>query len=90
MALKPMRQCFPTFPFGSDFTPEEQALLPALQRLQTASSTKSRLAAFLLTSLWKGRATGDMQPQLRRLGLDSPKTFGERILRRLLATALRT
>ena len=35
MALRPMRQCFPTFPFGSDFTPDEQALLPALQRLQS-------------------------------------------------------
>jgi acyl-CoA hydrolase len=89
MALKPMRQCFPTFPFGSDFTPDEQALMPALQRLQMASASKSRLAAFLLTSVWKGRATGDMQPLLRRLGLDAPKTFGERVLRRLLATALR-
>jgi hypothetical protein len=89
MALRPMRQCFPTFPFGSDFTPDEQALMPALQRLQMASASKSRLAAFLLTSVWKGRATGDMQPLLRRLGLDAPKTFGERVLRRLLATALR-
>jgi acyl-CoA hydrolase len=89
-ALKSMRQCFPTFPFGSDFTPDEQALLPALQRLQLASASKSRLAAFLLTSLWKGRATGDMLPLLRRLGLDAPKSVGERVLRRLLATALRT
>ena len=89
VALKPMRQCFPTFPFGSDFTPDEQALMPALQRLQLASASKPRLAAFLLTSLWKGRATGDMQPLLRRLGLDAPETFSERVLRRLLATALR-
>jgi acyl-CoA hydrolase len=89
-ALAPMRQCFPTFPFGSDFTPDEQALLPALQRLQLASATKSRLAAFLLTSLWKGRTSNDMQPLLRRLDLDAPKTLGERVLRRLLAAALRT
>ena len=89
IALKPLTQNFPTFPFGSDFTADEQALLPALQRLQLASATKSRLAAFLLTTLWKGRATADMQPLLRRLGLDEPRTLGERVMRRLLSTALR-
>jgi hypothetical protein len=88
-ALKPVRGHFPTFPFGSDFTPDEQALLPALQRLQLASATKPKLAAFLLTSLWKGRATREMIPLLRRLGLDAPASFGERVLRRLVAAALR-
>lgn len=88
-ALKPVRSHFPTFPFGSDFTSDEQTLLPALQRLQLASATKPKLAAFLLTSLSKGRATREMIPRLRRLGLDAPGSFRERVLRRLLATALR-
>ena len=89
IALRPTMKYFPTFPFGSDFTPDEQALLPALQRLQRASSTKSRLAAFLLSSLWKGHATREMQPLLRRLGFDVPRTLGERVMRRLLSAALR-
>lgn len=89
IALKPLKKNFPTFPFGSDFTPGEQSLLPALQRLQQASSTKSQLAVFLLSAMWKGRVTADMQPLLQRLDLDKPKAFGERIMRRLLAAALR-
>ncbi len=88
IALRPTMKFFPTFPFGSDFTPDEQALLPALQRLQSVSATNPRLAAFLLTSLWKGQTTREMQPVMRRLGLDAPRTLGERVMRRLLAAAL--
>jgi hypothetical protein len=88
-ALRPIRSSLPQFPFGSDFTPDEQALLPALQRLQTVTATKPALAAFLLSTLWKGRPTPEMTPLLRRLGLDVPKNIGERLLRRLVSTALR-
>ena len=87
--LHPFRSCLPLFPFGSDFTEDEQKLLPALQRLQEASATKTRLAAFLLSSLWKSRPSPEMQPLLQRLALDKPTTMGERILRRLVSRALR-
>ena len=94
-ALKPLqsRGLFPPFPFGSDFSAEELALLPALQRLKRASATKPRLAAFLLSSLWSGglwsKPAPSIEPPLRRLGLDRPRGLGERILRRLLLRALR-
>jgi acetyl-CoA hydrolase/transferase-like protein len=88
-ALKPMKSALPLFPFGSDFTVEEQALLPALQRLQTVTTRKISLAAFLLSTLWKGRPTPDMTPLLRRLGIEAPNNVGERLLRRLVTTALR-
>ncbi len=88
MSLKTLKNLLPTFPFGSDFTSVEQALLPALQRLQSATATKRRLAAFLLPTLWKGRTTADIEPMLLRLGLDAPRGFGERMMRRLVATAL--
>jgi acyl-CoA hydrolase len=88
-ALKPLHSCLPTFPFGSDFSADEQALLPALQRLQSVTATKPALAAFLLSTLWKGRPTPEMAPLLRRLGIEAPKNFGERLLRRLVTTALR-
>ena len=88
-ALKPFGASLPLFPFGSDFTADEQSLLPALQRLQTVTATKSALAAFLLSTLWKGRPTPEMAPLLRRLDVDRPRNVGERVLRRLVATALR-
>ena len=88
-ALKPLRRCLPMFPFGSDFTSDEQALLPALQRLKTVTSKKVSLAVFLLSTLWKGHPTPDMAPLLRRMGVDAPKNPGERLLRRLVTTALR-
>ncbi|MDR3389814.1 MAG: acetyl-CoA hydrolase/transferase C-terminal domain-containing protein [Rudaea sp.] len=90
-ALAPLqaRGLFPQFPFGSDFSVEELALLPALQRLQRVSMSKPRLAAFLLSSLWS-RPAPAAEPLLRRLGLDRPKGIGERMLRRLVSRALRT
>jgi acyl-CoA hydrolase len=87
-ALGPHRERFPRFPFGSDFTAEELALLPALQRLQRLSARKTTLAAFLLSSLWKREKPQDA-PLLRRLGLADPRNPGERLLRRLVIGALR-
>lgn len=45
-ALEPARRrgLLPTFPFGSDFTPVEQRLIPVLQRLKTASASPTALA----------------------------------------------
>jgi len=87
-ALAPHRARFPQFPFGSDFSAEEMALLPAVQRLQTISVHKWTLAAFLLSSLWKREKPEDA-PLLRRLNLASPHNPGERLLRRLVIGALR-
>jgi len=87
-ALAPRRERFPQFPFGSDFSAEELALLPALKRLQQVSARKTSLAAFLLSSLWKTGSKPDDAPLLRRLGLDAPRTLRERLLRRLVVAAL--
>jgi acyl-CoA hydrolase len=94
-ALAPMqaRNLFPPFPFGTDFSAEELALLPALQRLQRVSASKPRLAVFLLSALWVGglggRSAGTAAPLLQRLGLDRPRGLGERVLRCLVLRALR-
>ena len=87
-ALAPHRARFPQFPFGSDFSAEEMALLPALQLLQEISVHKWTLAAFLLSSLWKREKPEDA-PLLRRLSLENPRNPGERLLRRLVVGALR-
>ena len=87
--LAPHRGHFPPFPFGSDFSAEELALLPALQRLQAVSARKGALAAFLLSSLWQGSAKPQDEALLRRLDLAAPRNLSERILRRLVIRALR-
>ena len=89
-ALAPLqvRGLFAAFPFGSDFSADELALLPALQRLQSVSVSKPRLAAFLLSSLWPGKSTPAEEVLLHRMGLDRPHGINERVLRRLLLRAL--
>lgn len=90
-ALKPARDAghLPMFPFGTDFTEVEQQLIPALQLLKEASA--SPLA--LLEMAWQGLSgrgmTRDHQACLARLGLDRPKTLGERVTRILVGAALR-
>jgi len=88
-ALAPHCGNFPPFPFGSDFSAEELALLPALQRLQKVSGRKTKLAAFLLSSIWKAREKPEDEPLLRRLDLATPRNLSERLLRRLVIAALR-
>jgi acyl-CoA hydrolase len=87
-ALAPLHERFPRFPFGSDFTAEELALLPALQRLQGISTNKFRLAAFLLSSLFKGGGKPEDAPLLQRLQLERPRQLREWLLRRLVVAAL--
>jgi hypothetical protein len=82
------RGLFAAFPFGSDFSADELALIPVLQRLQRVSASKPRLAAFLLSSLWTGKSTPADEVLLGRLGLDRPHGLSEHVLRRLVLRAL--
>jgi acyl-CoA hydrolase len=73
----------PSYPFGSDFTELEQRLIPALQWIKGRSASKW---AMLSDALRGGR--GDHAAALARLGLDAPRSLGERITARVLARAL--
>jgi Acetyl-CoA hydrolase/transferase C-terminal domain len=89
IALKPARDAglLPTFPFGTDFTPAEQRLIPALQFLQDAQRSPLRLPGML----WRGftrRPDADDEECLVRLGLDAPTTLAERAYRALVSAAL--
>jgi hypothetical protein len=81
--------CAP-FPFGTDFTPEEQRLLPALDRLKQASASKVSLARAVMQSLGRNGPDASEAAALRRMGLDKPATLRERLYSRLLLWALRT
>ena len=77
-ALKPLE--LSPYPFGCDFTPVEQRLLPALEKLKTA--TPARLARLAL-------AGGPRDSEaLARMGLDAPRSFAERAYARLVRAAL--
>jgi hypothetical protein len=88
-ALKPARDAglLPTFPFGTDFTPAEQRLIPALQLLQDAQRSPKRLPGLLWQGFTRKPDAGDNEC-LARLRLDAPATLAERVYRTLVSAAL--
>ncbi len=91
-ALQPMRDRgeFPVFPFGSDFSPEELRLLPALKKLSEVTSRKADLAAFLLGSVFARGAGESDRALLDRLGLTQVRGARQWLLKRLVIHALRS
>ncbi|HSM95521.1 MAG TPA: acetyl-CoA hydrolase/transferase C-terminal domain-containing protein [Rhizomicrobium sp.] len=85
--LRPLadRGLLPHFPFGTDFTPAEQRLLPALDVLKTSS--RSQLAGLMLSGLFAADVPGGADA-LQRMGLDNPMTIADRFYRLLLRAAL--
>ena len=86
--LRPAQQAgyLPPYPFGSDFTETEQRLIPALEQLKFISGSRLQLARQLVSGFMVSRdAYSDC---LARLGLDKPRSFGERLYRRLVLAAL--
>ena len=78
-ALAPVRAAglAPLLPFGSDFDALEESLLPVLGRLKAAQAEPTALARLV----WKGltHRAPDIEPGLKRLGLDRPRTAIDRI-----------
>jgi acyl-CoA hydrolase len=91
-ALQPLsnRGEFPLFPFGSDFSPEELGLLPALKKLREITAGKADLAVFLLESLFARRAGEAERALLDRLGLMQVRGGREWFLKKLVTHALRS
>ena len=79
----------PDFPFGTDFTAEEVALLPAMERLKQASHSALELARLALAGKPWAAPFEEERPLLRRLGLDSLRTAKERFEAALVLGALR-
>jgi hypothetical protein len=77
------------FPFETDFTPVEQRLLPALQRLKAAQASPLQLSALLLRGLGKGAAMPGIGDCLARMGLARPSDLSEHLYVALLRGALR-
>ncbi len=73
---------FVTYPWGSDFTPEEEALACALEALKCDKA--------VLRRLWRSFSVpaAKYDPELRRMGLERPGGWKDRLARRLLLDAL--
>ena len=82
-------ELLPSYPFGTDFTPAEQKLMPALERLKNASASKRTLAALALKGL-AGESGAEEKICLERMGLARPRGLTERFLGLLVKGALRT
>lgn len=78
---------FPDFPFGHEFTDEELVLGKALTSLKNRSQTLSGKLTIAL-SLLKPQATNRYCTYLRRMGLEQPRTLTQKLLARLVTSAL--
>ncbi|MBK1732408.1 acetyl-CoA hydrolase/transferase C-terminal domain-containing protein [Thiococcus pfennigii] len=78
----------PRFPFGTDFTPEEQRLMPALELLKQKGRTRMGIGSLLMKGLLAGKPTDEQAVCLERMGLHQPRNLKEHLYRRLLHAAL--
>lgn len=76
----------PAFPFGGDFTAQELKLAKALKSLAAQKHTPAKLAGTLLKGI--GSQASTHADDLKRLGLDAPKDFRQRLERLLVLGAL--
>ena len=80
---------FPAFPFGNDFTPEELVVSKALKGLKAKMASKvGTMAGGLLNVIKGGEVPEKSLPYLRRMSLEHPETFKDKIVQSLLITEL--
>ena len=84
------RGLFDTFPFGSDFTPEERRLVGALQWLKRRGATRAGQIALALRALAAGAPSAEEAPFVERMALTQPRTWRERLDRGLVLIGLRS
>lgn len=91
-ALAPLRKrgLLPDFPFGTDFTPTEVDLMPALRILEGAAHSPLRMLRLALHGPVTGNRLSRETEGLARLGLTDPRKLSDRLYRRLVRGALRT
>ena len=88
-ALKDARAdgALPPFPFGTDFTPIEQRLIPALSLLREASSSPLKVMSLLWQGLWR-KPDADDAACLARMGFEQPAGLKQRATKALVSGAL--
>lgn len=80
---------FPRFPFGTDFTEEEQVIGRALKSLKRKSGSKWLLIKLLAKAVFTVSIPSEQKPFLERMGLWETTGIKERLFRNILANELR-
>jgi acyl-CoA hydrolase len=83
------RGFFSEYPFGTDLTADEIVLGRALKSLQARTSGFVGKLGAMVDAIARGKPLDQHKALLQRLKLDSPATLGERMLQRLVVTALK-
>ena len=91
-ALRDFRETgwFQDYPLGSDLTEVERDLKDALGFLKNATATRTGRMKTIVKAVLTGEADDDVAEGLKRMGLDTPGSLGERLEARLVAYALRS
>jgi acyl-CoA hydrolase len=79
---------FSEYPFGTDLTAEEIALSRALRFLDARTGTAWAKLTTAAAALLRGRAGPAHAAALKRMGLDQPGSFSERLEQRLVVLGL--
>ncbi len=79
---------FPLFPYGTDLAEDEITLLQVLHRLKRSTSTKSGLLRTFVGALTCAGTRASARPYLKRLGLDDPRSWRERLAARFVVSEL--
>ncbi len=79
---------FSEYPFGTDLTAEEIALARALKYLDARSGTAWGKLTTATAALLTGWPAARHASALKRMGLDAPRRFGERLEQRLVVLGL--
>ncbi|MDE2136589.1 MAG: hypothetical protein KGJ68_04080, partial [Gammaproteobacteria bacterium] len=82
------RGFFSEYPFGTDLTAEEVALSRALRWLDARSTGTSGKLTTAAAALWRGRPAARHAAALKRMGLERPATFSERLEQRFVVLGL--
>lgn len=85
--LAPHRKLLPEYPFGSEFTPEEEVLAKALtaMKARVKATPKWKLA---LASVFAGQPPAATMPYLKRMKLEQPASAQDKVARTLLVQEL--
>ncbi|HEX5361196.1 MAG TPA: acetyl-CoA hydrolase/transferase C-terminal domain-containing protein, partial [Fluviicoccus sp.] len=79
--LEPFQASLPAFPFGTDFTKDELAIVKALMALKASTENPLTLVKSVINSVFKDHEVP--QRYLERMGLEETHSLKERVMRRL-------
>lgn len=82
-----LQEHFPPYPLGTEFTPQEQALIEAFGWLKARTATPLSKGKTLLEALMH-HAVDEDRDALVRMDLDRPRGLAERVTRKLIAYGL--